>query len=1039
MRRLHLVSVLVAACCLCVLQPGWNMAAEPAARRIDFNRDIRPILSNNCYVCHGFDEGTRQADLRLDIRDGATAELPSGETAIVPGKRDESAAYWRITSDDEFEMMPPADSDKELTPEQIELLTRWIDQGAEYTPHWAFIPPKRTEPTATDPGAWARNPIDRFVLAGLQRNGLEPSSEADKETLIRRVSLDLTGLPPTPAEIDAFLADRSPEAYEKVVDRLIASPHFGEHAARYWLDAARYGDTHGLHLDNQRSIWPYRDWVIGALNRNMPFDRFTIEQLAGDLLPEPTLEQRVATGFNRCNVTTSEGGSIDEEVRVRYAVDRVETTGTVWLGLTVGCAVCHDHKFDPVTQKEFYGLFAYFNSTTDKPMDGNAMLPPPSVRVSTPEYAPKKSALERELADLQNRVAELLAGTEYVDPVSEAVPASTEPADLVWIDDTLPAGAKPEGDTPWQFVAAPERPVHAGTKSALRKAAGRSQHYFTGANPPLRVGEGDKLFVHVYLDPADPPREIMLQWNDGSWEHRAYWGEDAIDWGQAGTAGRRPIGPLPEAGKWVRLEVDAAPVGLAAGAAVNGWAFTQFDGTVYWDTAGIVTSTPQGGRQFQSQRAWELVERGTPKSNVPEPVRKAIAVEAKDRTPEQAKLVRDYYLEFVHADSRAVFDPLHAERDGIGKRIAELEKSQPSTLVMQEMPAPRDAFVLHRGEYDKPGEKVARGVPAVLPPLPADAPANRLGLARWLVDPAQPLTARVTVNRFWQRYFGTGLVKTSNDFGSQGEWPSHPELLDWLAVEFVESGWDVKAMQRLIVTSATYRQSAAAGPEAYAADPENRLLARGPRFRMDAEVVRDNALAVSGLLVRKIGGPSVKPYQPAGLWRAVGYTSSNTAVFKQDAGEALYRRGLYTFWKRTSPPPTLLLLDAPSRETCSVRRERTNTPLAALALMNDKQFVEAARALAQRMMREGGDSPDGRAAYGFRLATARQPRPEELAVLTDQFNRHLKRFQENGQAAAGLLAVGDSPRDESLDAGQLAAWTLVANLILNLDETVTKN
>jgi hypothetical protein len=844
-------------------------------------------------------------------------------------------------------------------------------------------------------------------------------------------------LPPKPAEVDAFVADPSPDAYEKLIDRLLASPRFGEHLGRYWLDAARYGDTHGLHLDNERSLWPYREWVINAFNANKPFDQFTVEQLAGDLLPNATLEQRVGTGFNRCNVSTSEGGSIDEEVRVRYAVDRVETTSTVFLGLTLGCAVCHSHKFDPVSQEEFYGLFAFFNSVADNAMDGNALLPPPVIKLPKDEHTAKFKEIDDQIAAINQQLVAESQKIEYVEPAAGEGKSATDPFEFVWIDDAAPAGAQLQGNSPWEFVSKPE-PVFSGEKATKRTGSGMTQHFFTGAAPGLKIGEADKLFAYCYLDPANPPKTVMLQWNDGVWEHRAFWGDDTIAFGAGDVPGHRKLGPLPETGKWVRLEVDAAHVGLPAGKVLNGWAFTQFDGTVYWDKAGIVTRTPQDGQGFESQLAWEAFEKAQSQSKVPQPVRDAIKIEADKRNDDQKKLIRNYFIERVYAKSRPVFDPLLAKIDGLNKQRADLDASIPSTMVMADMAAERETFLLIRGAYDKTGQKVTAGVPAVFPPLPKDASVNRLGLARWLVDPSHPLTARVTVNRFWQQLFGRGIVKTSEDFGAQGSWPSHPELLDWLAVEFRESGWNVKHLFKMMAMSATYQQSSKVSPDLSARDPDNELLARGPRFRMDAEVVRDTALAVSGLLVERLGGKSGKIYQPDGLWEAVAFVGSNTSQFKQDTGDALYRRSLYTFWKRTCPPPSLLTFDAPSRETCTVRRARTNTPLQALVLLNDKQYVEAARNLAQRMLLDGGSTPADRIAHAFRLATSRRPTADETAILTNIYQSQLLEFQSDKESATKLLSYGDSKRNESVDVADHAAWTMVANVILNLDETVTK-
>lgn len=1011
----------------------WADGPSDAVRKIDYRREVRSILSDKCFKCHGPDEKERKAGLRLDTAEGGLAAAESGAIAIIPGKSGESELLKRLVHADPELRMPPAATGKTLTPAEIETLKQWIDQGAQWQGHWAFQSPIRpTEPVVQD-ASWPRNPIDRFIRAKLEKEGLKPSPEADRITLIRRLTFDLTGLPPTPAEVDAFVADQSADAYEKLVNRLLESRRYGEHMGRYWLDAARYGDTHGLHLDNERSMWKYRDWVIDAYNRNMPFDQFTIEQLAGDQLPNPTSDQLIATGFNRCNVTTGEGGSIDEEVLVRYAVDRVETTATVWMGLTAGCAVCHDHKYDPLTQKEFYQLFAFYYSTQDAAMDGNALLPPPAVKVATPEQMEQQKSLDAKLAALRTQLAEQVAKVEYVDPGPPANKPLNDAIEIVWIDDETPKGAKQEGG--WEFVAAPA-PVLSGTKSTKRTAAGLSQHFFTGGSPQLRVGEGDKLFAYVYLDPENPPKEIMLQFNDGAWEHRAYWGENVIPWGADNSASRFHAGDLPEKGKWVRLEVEAKQVGLNPGALINGWAYTQHDGTVYWDKSGLVTKTPQENMNFESLQVWEAFAKN--QNDLPPPVKDAANAEADKRNDAQKKTLRDYFVEYVNPKTKEQFVAAHKEIDDTQKQRNDIDAAIPSTLVMADMPSQRETRMLIRGQYDKKADKVERALPSWLPPMPEGAPLSRLGLAKWLVDAKHPLTSRVTINRIWQQFFGTGIVKTSEDFGSQGQWPTHPELLDWLAVEFRESGWDTKHMIRLMVTSNSYRQSSKVTPELVQRDPTNELYARGPRFRLDAEVIRDTALFSSGLLVESIGGKSVKPYQPEGIWEAVGFIGSNTREFKQDNGEALYRRSLYTFWKRTAPPPSLLTFDAPSRENCTVRRARTNTPLQALTLLNDKQYVEAARNLAQRMLTEGGASPAERFDFAFRTVLARKPSPNEAAVLTRVLEKQTEIFKGNPEAAKQLLMVGESKRNESLDPSEHAAYTMIANVVLNLDESVTK-
>lgn len=1029
-----------------VLAAAGSTVAFGDDRKIEFNRDVRPILSNNCYLCHGPDKNQLQAGLRLDKREIAVGKLESGHTAIVPNDVSTSELIARITSDDPNQKMPPADSGKTITPAEIEILKKWVAQGAEYQGHWSFIPAVRRDPPVTKFTDHVRNSIDNFILKRLEAEGLAPSLEADKISLIRRATIDLTGLPPTPSEVDAFLADNSPDAYEHVVDRLLMSPRYGEHQGRIWLDAARYGDTHGLHLDNERSLWPYREYVINAFNNNMPFDRFTTEQLGGDLIPNASVDQKVASGFNRCNVSTSEGGSIDAEVLVRYAVDRTEALSTVFLGLTLQCAVCHSHKFDPISQKEFYSLYSYFYSMSDSAMDGNALLPPPILKLPTDDHLKRQRDLDAQLASIQQSIASELANasSKYLDPLDGSdVPAdalAVTRREVVWFDDdALPAGAQLQGDTPWKFITKAEGPVYSGEKASTRTAAGLSQHFFNGASPGLKIAEGDILFAYVFVDPANPPKSIMMQFNDGSWEHRFNWGdEDAIGFGAKNTPAKRQAGPLPKMGEWVRLEVSAAEVGLMPGVTLNGWAFTQFGGTCYWDRAGIVTRTAQAPTEFSSQIAWEQSQLPTPNTTLPGPVQEALKIESTKRTPDQQKQLRDYFLQNVNIATRATFAALQAKTADVDKQKKDLDAAIPATMVSADLAEPREAFVLIRGAYDKKGDKVERGVPSALPPLPEGVPNNRLGLAKWLVSPDHPLTSRVIVNRYWQQFFGTGIVKTAEDFGAQGTWPTHPELLDWLATEFMQTGWDVKRMHKLMLMSGTYRQSSKVPPVLLARDPENQLLARGPRFRFDAEVIRDSILFTSGLLVERAGGKSVKPYQPEGIWEAVAFVGSNTHDFKADSGEALYRRSLYTFWKRTAPPPSMSTFDAPSRENCTVRRPRTNTPLQALALMNDRQYVDASRKFAERMMLEGGSTPEQRLVYGFRWVTARPPTSRELEVLRKSLDKQLATYQNDKAGAEKLLAYGDSARNQNLDPVEHAAWTMIANLLINLDETITK-
>ena len=1000
---------------------------------IDFSRDIRPILSNNCFACHGPDEKQRKGGFRLDEKSSALGKGESGELVIVSGKPDASGLIARITSNDADLKMPPADSNKHLKPAEIELLKKWVASGADWQQHWAFVAPVKPK---SERAPWVLNQIDWFILQKMKQARLKPSPKASRETLIRRVTFDLTGLPPTLAEIDAFLNDRSADAYEKVVDRLLKSEAFGEHMARFWLDAARYGDTHGLHLDNYREMWAYRDWVVEAFNSNKPYKEFIIEQLAGDLLPNATDDQLIATGFNRCHVTTGEGGSINEEVYVRNVVDRVVTTGTVFMGMTFECSRCHDHKYDPFTQRDFYSMFAFFNSIDGAPMDGNKKDHAPALKVLTPGQKRRASELEKQIAETRKEIAKALASYKYAEPRNPTEPKVSEPTEFVWVDDAVPVGARAQGNSPWKFVSEP-KPVSGKTVST-RTAKGLSQHFFDRAKDPLKISKGDVFFCYVFLDAKNPPKEIMLQWNDGKWEHRARWGGNQIPWGRDNSPSRLNRGPLPKTGEWVRLEVPAKDVGLNPGSLVNGWAFTQFDGTVHWDKAGIVSSSNQN-RHYDSFAIWQRDQKVAKGGSLSDELKAVVMLADEKRNEDQKRKLLDHFVEHVFTGSRSVFDPKLKAIADAETQLTTARNAASTTLIFREKAEPKPSFLLTRGEYDQKGEPVSRATPAILPPLPADAPKNRLGFARWLTNRAHPLTARVAVNRFWQQVFGTGLVKTSEDFGSQGEPPSHPQLLDWLAVTFQEEGWDVKKLMRRIVMSATYRQNSKVTPKLFELDPENRLLARGPRFRLDAEMLRDQALAVSGLLNRKLGGPSVKPPQPDGLWFAVGYSGSNTVRFKSDTGsDKVHRRTLYTFVKRTAPPPQMSIIDAPSRESCSMRRERTNTPLLALLLLNDPQYFECARMLGERTLNEGGKTDRERLHFIFRIATGRKLTDSELNELETVHRDLGKSYAADPESAAMLLGVKPAPETGRAAQVNLATWVMVANLILNLDEVLTK-
>lgn len=1028
-----------------MLHPRWSLflcltATALTAHGSDdapsFTRDIRPLLSDHCFACHGPDEAKREADLRLDLADNA---LESG--AIVPGNLNDSELWNRITSTDPDVMMPPPDGGKPLGEQQRKLIGRWIESGAKYQQHWSFTAPVK----APVPDGDAAHPIDAFLRPAMRAEGLEPSPLADRRTLIRRVTLDLTGLPPTPEEVDAFLKDTADNAYERLVDGLLTRVTHAEHMGRFWLDLARYADTHGLHLDNERSMWPYRDWVVRAFHENLPFDKFTRWQLAGDLLPEPTRDQLIASGFNRCNVTTGEGGSINEEWIFRYAVDRTSTTAEVWMGLTAGCAVCHDHKFDPLSTREYYSMYAFFHSAADPAMDGNRIDTPPVLKILSEADEAKMAELTRQQADVDRQLKEQLAMLDYVDPATVNPPPPIRTTESIWFEDSFPPGANLQGTgVPARFVTKENGTVFSGERALTRKGTGVVQDFYNTGAAELLVPANGKVFVHCYLDPADPPETIMIQFHTDAWKHRAVWGaQEKIAFGRPKTTEKVLMGGLPETGKWVRLEIDAKRMGLRSGAKIRGYAFTQFGGTVTWDRLGVRAAVDTAKHPNWSFEVWKKQNVGKRNNALPEGLRQLVrGKQPKKWTPEEATRVRNFWLEHFYEGAAETLAQAKAQKAQIQAQKAAIEKNAPITFVMADLAKPRESFVMLRGAYDKPGEKVQRTVPAFLPPLPErpkDRDYNRLDLANWLVSGQHPLTARVAVNRFWQQFFGTGIVRTSADFGSQGEPPVHPKLLDWLAVDFVEHGWDVRRLVRQIVTSHAYRQSAKVTPESLRIDPDNRLLSRAPRLRLDAEVLRDQALFVSGLLVPDVGGKPVKPYQPPDIWEPVAFGGSNTRFYKQDTGDALYRRSLYTFLKRTAPPPFMSTFDAPNREQSCSRRERSNTPMQALQLMNDVQHVEAARHFATRMLRLKTQETAARISWAWVVATSRPPSATELAVATQLLEDCRKRYSSEAQSAASLVQYGASEPPKDLSADELAAWTMVASLILNLDETVNKN
>ena len=1006
-----------------------NGSPSVVAGEVEFNRDIRPILRETCFRCHGPDSASRKAELRLDKREDA---IKAG--AIVPGNLDESELIARIVSNDPEEVMPPPAAHKNLNAAQKELLKKWVASGAEYQPHWAFLPPIKHEPPTVNDPAWSKNPIDRFLLAKMGDKGLKHSPEADRRTLARRASLDLTGLPPAPSQVEAFVNDQSADAYERYLDRLLDTRAYGEHRARYWLDAARYADTHGIHIDNYREIWAYRDWVIKAFNANQPFDQFTIEQMAGDLLPNRTLEQQVASGFNRCNITTSEGGAINEEYLVLYARDRTETVSQVFLGLTTGCAVCHDHKFDPFSQKEFYELAAFFNNTTQAAMDGNVKDTPPTVIVP-------------EMAD-RGRWDALVAELTGVKQQFEDRKKSARPDFDGWL-----AGSNPE------TFAALIPSEGQKLRASLADRDSTAKKTTAGEIELADVGdfEKDQAFSYgLWVRPSKPNLGgALLARMDESSDYRGWdlwleggkvaahivhkWPDDALKVVSDGV-------PKPNAWNHVLVTYDGS--GKAAGIKI------YLDGILRKNK--VDNDALKGS--IRSKVPLKLGQRSR-SSKVEDAAFNDLRVYARALPPEEVdRLVnatRVAYLASKPVDKRPApevdaaflwYLSIHdAPSKEIKARLAVLEKEQAEIKargtiahIMVEKPEPATAYVLFRGDYDKRRDAVKADTPDALPPMPSDLPKNRLGFAQWLVRPEHPMTARVTVNRFWQEIFGTGLVKSSGDFGLSGEPPTHPELLDWLAVDFRDSGWDVKAFFKQVLTSAAYKQSASTTAVDVEKDPQDRYLARGPRYRMDAEMVRDYALSVSGLLVPKIGGPSVRPYQPEGVWEAVAMPGSDTRNYRQDQGEKLYRRSLYTFWKRSAPPASMDLFNAPSREVCTVRRERTNTPLQALATLNDIQFVEAARRLGEVILKDGGDSDDSRIDLAGRKLLARPLRAGELKVVKESLEGLAAYYKGHPDDAAKLIAVGESKADPALDVPSLAAWTMLANELLNLDEALNK-
>ncbi|QOV88493.1 DUF1553 domain-containing protein [Humisphaera borealis] len=1049
-----------------------SAVAAPGAP-LQFNRDIRPLLSDNCLACHGPDSAHRKASLRLDTQEGLFGKREDG-IAVVPGKPAESIIWSRIITTDADDLMPPPDSHKKLTPAQKATIKRWIEEGASWEPHWSLKAPVRPAAPAVKTAKWVRNAIDAFVLAKMEAAGLSPAVEADRRTLARRLSFDLIGLPPSPEEVEAFATDPSPNAYEAYVDMLLAKPQWGEHRGRYWLDAARYGDTHGIHNDNYREMWAYRDWVIDAFNRNLRFDQFVTEQVAGDLLPNRTLETQIASGFQRCNITTSEGGSIPDEVQAMYDKDRVETTATVFLGLTMGCAACHDHKFDPISQRDFYSMAAFFRNTTQPAMDGNKPDTPPIIVVPNAEDRPRWEKLTQTLTELT--AAKKTREGEANKPFEDWLKAGEHrklTAPLAITDELFAADFDEGTGAASTDIAgkAGTLGLPAGVSWSDGQAKGQKAIKFADkasielSEVKMEPGQAFSIGAWVLVPPEEGTFVIASKIDPKAKTPTTGWAlsiETRVPsfriFGKGGKKLeiRGNSSSRPQSGKWVHLLVSYDGSGHPSGLTmhINGKPEFPDYSADSAPLAGVADRNDQpvrlgtDGKRYLTNGALADVRIFGRKLLVDEAaaiqkwsaLKPALVAKNDKLSPAQKADLKLLYLVRQDESYRDISHRISVAEAG----QREINKRSAITHVMAEKPnTPAMARILFRGQYDQPKDEVMAMTPAALHPYPKDGPQNRLGLARWIIDPANPLTSRVTVNRLWQEVFGTGIVRTSEDFGIMGENPSHPELLDWLAVEFRAPadgapGGDFKKFFKMLVMSATYRQAAIATPEKLVADPQNRLLSRGPRFRMDAEVLRDFALASSGLLVKKIGGPSVKPYQPPGVWEAVAMKSSNTRDYKEDTGEGLYRRSMYWFWKRSAPPASMDLMNAPTREVCTVRRERTNTPMQALVTMNDPQWVEAARHLAERTLKEAGNSFDARLDFVTQRLISRKLSDRERQICRTSFNDFAATYAVSEEEAKKLIATGASTPDEKLPPAELATWTMLASQLMNLDEALNK-
>lgn len=1034
-----------------------TLAGALAAEELQFNRDIRPILSENCFSCHGFDEKSRKAKLRLDSAADATRER-KGVTPIVPGDLKKSAVWERIISDDPDEVMPPPKSHLSLSPLEKRKIRTWIEQGAKYEDHWAFVAPRRP----ALPADLRVSPVDWLVRKKLTEEGMTPSPEADRGMLIRRVSLDLTGLPPSAEEAAAFAADTRPDAYERLVDRLLASPHFGERLALDWLDAARYADTNGYSIDGGRHLWLWRDWVIQAFNDNKPYDRFLTEQLAGDLLPQGSDAELIATGFQRNNMNTHEGGTIPAENLLNYNADRVKTLGEAVLGLTLGCAQCHDHKFDPISQKDYYRIYAFFNTLDDRGLDGNAGVNSlPSALRKTILRTDEQPGLRQRVEMLRRRLAEpdakVLTAWESVERARLAERKKglkLYPVELSKISTPNSGGGFAVEGNKFTGLGKAAYDLLGRTPRTDEPITGLRLVFPTTQPPPPRVSENLKT-TRAQANPKPGPGPKAPPGKPGPTMPNSTLGMFVLTAVDA-TADKVP-GDQVNIHRLLRFSRVTASSWLPDFPAKDVRAFNNTRGWSPDATAGVqahITLTlaepitaethpylttqvyfGHAGAPIVAEGQLFVITGHDDGTDLPDRIITLLGTPADQRDAAQQRELWDYCA--AHSD---LMQPVRTDLANAEERLKVLTEPFP-TMVMNIAAKPRETFVLNRGDYAQPTVKVDAGTPAKLPPMPAGAPANRLGLAQWVTMKENPLTARVAVNRFWKLLFGTGLVSTPADFGFQGQWPSHPELLDLLAVDFVESGWDTKKLIRTIVTSATYRQTSRTTPALLEKDPSNRLLARGPRFRLPAELIRDQALKTSGLLVDQVGGPSVNPYTPFDLWREVshyGSTPATAQTFVQDHGEKLYRRSMYTYWKRTAPPPSMVTFDAPNRELCTINRASTTTPLQSLVLLNDVQFVEAARAFAERILHRTGDD-SSRLRWAFQEATTRTPSEHELAVIARTLARERARYAADPARAEAALRPGESPRDPALPPAEHAAWMQVATLLLNLSETVTRN